>query len=84
MGDGGDTTEPGTKAGRNERRKILGTFLNTIGAAALLLGLLQPGLLVLSGVRVISGGELVAGLVFTVVGVTLHAVAQVVVSRLED
>jgi hypothetical protein len=74
----------GTKAGRNERRKTLGAYLNTVGAALLAIGALPSALAVVSGTRQVGSGEGLAALVFVAVSFILHVAAQAVVSRLED
>ncbi len=73
-----------SKAGRNERRKLLANTLNGLGVAALLAGYLQPALAALRSGHLFSRGEALAALVFGAAGLTLHLGAQAVATRLED
>ena len=82
--DEGEPTLKGTKAGRNERRKLLASLLNTVSAASLLVGLIQPALTLISGTRVLGARDVVAAVVFFALAAILHVFAQMVVARLED
>jgi len=74
----------GTKAGRNERRKLFATLLNNLCAASLIAALLQPALTLIRQERSVTTNDYVAVLVFGLVGLMLHAAGQVVAARLED
>lgn len=74
----------GSKAGRNERRKLMAGLLNNLCAAALVAALLQPALSLLRHERPFTIYDLGAVLVFGLSGLILHAIGQIVVSDLED
>ena len=74
----------GTKAGRNESRKLSAGLLNTLSAASLLIGSLQPSLAIVTGVRELTNRDVVAGLGFGAIAIILHLTAHAIVRRLED
>ncbi len=74
----------GSKAGRNERRKLLATLLNNLCAASLIAALLQPALSLVRQERPFSANDYLAMLVFGLVGLTLHAAGLAIATGLED
>lgn len=74
----------GTKTGRNEQLKLLGTLLNNLSAAAAVTALFQPALALIVGQRLLSWRDAAAALVFGVLASILHLVARRLVARLED
>lgn len=74
----------GSKAGRNEGRKLFASFLNTLAAASTVAALVQPSIGIVREARPLSRAETSAAFIFVLIGVTLHAAAQIVVRRLED
>lgn len=74
----------GSKAGRNERRKLSAALLNNLCTASLVAALIQPALTLIRQERLLTINDYAAVLVFGVVGLTLHAMSQVVAAGLED
>ena len=74
----------GSKAGRNERRKLLATLLNNLCAASLIAALLQPALSLVRQERPFAANDYVAMLVFGMVGFILHAAGRAFAAGLED
>lgn len=74
----------GSKAGRNESRKLLATLANNLCAASLIAGVLQPALTLVRQERPLTFSDVVAALVFGLAGLTLHLVGRTFVSTLED
>lgn len=74
----------GSKAGRNESRKLLATLANNLCAAALIAGVLQPALTLVRQERPLSFSDVVSALVFGLAGLTLHLVGRAFVETLED
>ncbi|MDO9224202.1 MAG: hypothetical protein Q7U20_10890 [Caulobacter sp.] len=74
----------GSKAGRNESRKLLATLANNLCAASLIAGILQPALTLVRQERPLSIGDVVAALVFGLAGLTLHLMGRAFVVALED
>ena len=58
----------GSKAGRNERRKLLATLANNLCAASLIAAILQPAVTLLRQERPFTAQDFVAMLVFGLVG----------------
>lgn len=74
----------GTKAGRNEARKLRAALLNNLAAALLLAAFVQPILSVIREARTFSGAELGASFAFFVASVIFFAFGQLIALRLED
>lgn len=74
----------GSKAGRNERRKLLATLANNLCAASLIAGVLQPALTLVRQERLLTISDVIAALVFGLGGLTLHLVGRAFVATLED
>ncbi|MFL4974816.1 MAG: hypothetical protein ACJ8D8_11160 [Microvirga sp.] len=74
----------GSKAGRNEARKLTATALNNAGVAFVLAALLQPALAYLQQQRSIDFPVMVGSTIFMVVGVLLCWLARRSVRKLED
>ena len=74
----------GSKAGRNEGRKLTASALNNGGVAFVLAGLLQPALAFVQQQRPIDLAGGIASLIFLAVSGVLFWVAQRVVRGLED
>ena len=74
----------GSKAGRNESRKLLATLANNLCAASLIAGVLQPALTLLRQEHPLTFSDVVAALVFGLAGLTLHLVGRAFVATLED
>ncbi|MDP1632402.1 MAG: hypothetical protein Q8L66_13385 [Caulobacter sp.] len=74
----------GSKAGRNERRKLLATLLNNLCAASLIAALLQPALSLVRQERTFTAKDYLALLVFGLVGLILHGVGRGFAAGLED
>ena len=73
-----------SKAGRNERRKLLAAVFNNAAIASLLAGYLQPTLASFRTGHAFERGDSLAALVFSAVGFILHMSARAAVSHLED
>lgn len=73
----------GSKAGRNERRKLLATLLNNLCAASLIAAVLQPAVTLVRQERPFAAHDFVTMFVFGLVGLTLHLVGRRLVSKLE-
>lgn len=86
MQNEGPTPAPpmGSKAGRNERRKLFATLANNLCAALLIAALLQPALTFFRHERPFTTNDVVVALVFGLIGITLHAIGQTIAARLED
>lgn len=82
------TAEPpesrGTKAGRNEQRKIAATFLNNLAVGCFLAALLQPVLALLQQSRAVTLAEWSGSAILFVGSLGLHFGARAVAGRLED
>ncbi|MBI5940066.1 MAG: hypothetical protein HY859_06535 [Caulobacterales bacterium] len=74
----------GSKAGRNERRKLLATLLNNLCAASLIAAIVQPAVTLVRQERPFTTLEFVTMLVFGLVGFILHGVGRALVASLED
>ena len=74
----------GSKAGRNESRKLLATPLNNLSTASLVAALIQPTLTVIRQERPFTTGDYVVVFVFGLGGFILHTIGRVVVTGLED
>lgn len=74
----------GSKAGRNERKKLTAALFNNLSAAALVASVLQPALTILRQERPVAISDYVAVLVFGLIGLTFHTLSQVVAAGLED
>lgn len=74
----------GSKAGRNERKKLTAALFNNLSAAALVASVLQPALTILRQERPVVINDYVAVLVFGLIGLTLHTLSQIVATELED
>ncbi len=74
----------GSKAGRNERRKLFATLLNNLCAASLIAAILQPAVTLVRQERLFTTHDFVTMLVFGLIGLILHAVGQAIVASLED
>ncbi|MDO8296563.1 MAG: hypothetical protein Q7T19_09010 [Caulobacter sp.] len=80
----GPAPPAGSKAGRNERRKLLATLVNNLCAASLIAGVLQPALTLVRQERPLVISDVIAALVFGLAGLTLHLVGRAFVVTLED
>lgn len=74
----------GSKAGRNERRKLLATLLNNLCAASLIAAIIQPAVTLVRQEHPFTTLEFVTMLVFGLVGFILHGVGRALVASLED
>ncbi|HZB36536.1 MAG TPA: hypothetical protein VE443_00850 [Beijerinckiaceae bacterium] len=74
----------GSKAGRNEGRKLTATALNNTGVAFVLAALLQPALAYLQQQRSVDFPVMVGSTIFMAVGVLLCWLARRSVRKLED
>lgn len=74
----------GSKAGRNERRKLLATLLNNLCAASLIAAIVQPAVTLVRQERPFTNLEFVTMLVFGLIGFILHGVGRALVASLED
>lgn len=74
----------GSKAGRNEARKLTATALNNTGVAFVLAALLQPALAYLQQQRSVDFSVMVGSTIFMGVGVLLCWLARRWVRKLED
>ena len=82
-----DSTPPspaGSKAGRNESRKLLATLANNLCAASLIAAVLQPAVTLVRQERLFEVHDFIAMLVFGLSGLTLHLAARRLVAKLED
>lgn len=77
-------TLPGSKAGRNESRKLLATLLNNLSAASLIAAIVQPAVTLVRQERLFTTPDFVTMLVFGLIGLTLHVAGRVVAASLED
>lgn len=90
-GDGVDAPQPNRpgKAARNERRKLLANWLNTLAAATVTVGVLAPTAGILYGFNV-PGGDRAEWLLWALpggwflAGVALHLAAQVIAGGIEE
>ena len=82
--DPAPSRHPGSKAGRNERKKLAAALLNNLSAAALAAAVVQPALATIRLERSITINDYGAVLVFGLIGLTLHAIGQVVAAGLGD
>ena len=77
------------KSARNERRKLLAAWLNTLASATVTVGVLAPAAGILYGFSV-PGADRAGWLLWVLppgwflVGLALHSVAQVVAGGIED
>lgn len=82
------TSEPdeprGTKAGRNEQRKIAATFRNNAAVALVLAAFLQPALAVMQGARTITLVEGLGSLILVSAAFVLYRSAKRSAGLLED
>ena len=74
----------GSKAGRNERRKLLATLLNNLCAASLIAAILQPAVTLVRQERLFAAHDFVTMLVFGLIGLILHAAGRAFAAGLED
>jgi len=74
----------GSKAGRNEKRKLLATFINNLAAAFTLAGVLQPALALVQHQRTVTSAELTGSAAFLLVALVFLISARYIVSGLED
>lgn len=74
----------GSKAGRNEGRKLAATFLNNVGVAFALAAVLQPALAVTREGQPLTATVVLSSFFFAVVSAMLAAAAQWIARRLED
>lgn len=74
----------GSKAGRNERRKLAAALFNNLAAASLVAAILQPALALLRLERLFAINDFAAVLVFGLIGLTFYAMGQIVAVTLED
>jgi hypothetical protein len=74
----------GSKAGRNERRKLLATLANNLCAASLIAAILQPAVTIIRQERPFTTNDYIVVLVFGLVGFMLHAAGRGVAAGLED
>lgn len=84
MATGGDDEEERAKAVRNERIKLSATFLNTVAAGCVVVGIIAPvASLVLGTTAPASGGALV-GLVLALLTANAgpHSLARTIFGRL--
>jgi len=74
----------GTKAGRNEQRKIAATFLNNVAVGFFLAALLQPTLALMQQSRAVTLAEWVGSATLMVASFLLSLGARYVAGLLED
>ena len=74
----------GSKAGRNERRKLLATLLNNLCAASLIAAIVQPAVTLVRQERHFTTLDFVTMLVFGLIGLTLHTAGRAIAASLED
>lgn len=74
----------GSKAGRNEARKLTATALNNTGVAFALAALLQPALAFVQQARGVDLAVVVASTIFLIVSGVLFWLARRAVRELED
>ena len=74
----------GSKAGRNERRKLLATLLNNLCAAPLIAAIVQPAVTLARQERPFTTLEFVTMLVFGIIGFILHGVGRALVASFVD
>lgn len=84
MADGETATRRGTKAGRNEVRKLAATFLNNVGTAWFLAALLQPALAVVREGQVFDNADMASSAGLIAVAALFLAGARAVAWRMED
>lgn len=72
------------KAGRNESRKLLGTFLNNLGLAFFVGAVIQPILAIANRSLEINPVNVAVTVTFSALGLICLGVAHRVVRRLED
>jgi uncharacterized membrane protein len=72
------------KAARNERRKVLAAWFNSVSVAALVAGLLQPILFLAQQSRSFTLVEAVISFMFLIMSASLALSAQAVADRVED
>jgi hypothetical protein len=74
----------GTKAGRNEQRKITATLLNNLAVGCFLAAFLQPALAVIQAARAVTLADGAGSLILTAIGGVLFVTARTFAGRLED
>ncbi len=76
--------KPGSKAGRNEARKLIATFINNVGVGFMLAAFVQPALAYLRDNEPIRVSSMIVAFLFAVIGIILGTLAQRIARRLED
>lgn len=84
----GERKEPkrrsGSKAGRNEGRKLAATFFNNAALAFLLAAVLQPLLALMRDRQSVTSSVAVTIFLLMAIALTFLGVAQMIARRLED
>ena len=85
-GDGAPDSRapPGTKAGRNEQRKLRATLLNNIAVGFFLAAVLQPGLALIQQSRPVTLAEAGGSLILFMAAAAFATAGRWVAGRLED
>lgn len=77
-------TRVGSKAGRNEARKLAATFINNVGVGFFLAGVLQPLLALARSEQAFTTTVAISAFLFGAAGLILAFLAQAIAKRLED
>ena len=75
---------PGSKAGRNEQRKLAATFLNNVAVGCLLAAFLQPALAYMQASREVTLAERLGSAILLMVSLGLFLAGRSLAGRLED